>query len=61
LRRLRQLTGGLTVVKIRENLKGYDDPGWYDYPKGTVAYKVAGPAEDGARNPARSHHDGHGG
>jgi len=30
--------GGLfTVLKVRENLANYDDPGWYDYPPGTVA------------------------
>src|SRR3984893_8737756 len=30
--------GGLfTIVKIRENLKSYDDQGWYDNPPGTLA------------------------
>jgi manganese oxidase len=30
--------GGLfTIVKIRENLKSYDDPGWYENPPGTLA------------------------
>ncbi|MBA2408740.1 MAG: copper oxidase [Gammaproteobacteria bacterium] len=30
--------GGLfTVLKVRENLTSYDDPGWYEYPEGTVA------------------------
>jgi manganese oxidase len=29
--------GLLTILKVRENLLNYDDPGWYDYPKGTVA------------------------
>jgi FtsP/CotA-like multicopper oxidase with cupredoxin domain len=32
--------GMFTIVKIRENLRGYEDPGWYDYPRGTVAYRV---------------------
>jgi manganese oxidase len=34
--------GMFTVVKVRENLKSYDDPGWYAHPEGTVA----GPATD---------------
>ncbi len=39
-----EMGGMFTVVKIRENLESYaEDPGWYDYPKGTVAYKVEGP------------------
>ncbi len=30
--------GGLfTILKVRENLESYDDPGWYQNPPGTVA------------------------
>jgi len=29
--------GMFTVLKIREDLASYDDPGWYDHPEGTVA------------------------
>jgi manganese oxidase len=30
--------GGLfTIVKVRENLTSYDDPGWYETPPGTLA------------------------
>jgi hypothetical protein len=29
--------GMFTILKVRENLKGYADPGWYDMPKGTLA------------------------
>jgi manganese oxidase len=32
--------GMFTVVKIRPDLKSYEDPGWYQPPKGTVAHKV---------------------
>jgi hypothetical protein len=33
--------GMFTIVKIRENLRSYDeDPGWYDHPPGTVASAV---------------------
>jgi hypothetical protein len=29
--------GMFTVLKVRENLKSYADPGWYENPKGTLA------------------------
>jgi hypothetical protein len=29
--------GMFTIVKVREQLTTYEDPGWYDYPDGTVA------------------------
>ncbi len=29
--------GMFTVVKVRDTLENYDDPGWYKHPKGTVA------------------------
>jgi hypothetical protein len=29
--------GMFTVVKVRENLTSYDDPGWYENPPGTLA------------------------
>jgi len=29
--------GMFTVLKVREHLTSYDDPGWYDPPKGTLA------------------------
>ena len=29
-----------TVVKVRDGLTSYDDPGWYRHPPGTVAKKV---------------------
>jgi hypothetical protein len=40
--------GMFTILKVRENLKSYEDPGWYQNPAGTVA-DVA-PAEDLARD-----------
>jgi hypothetical protein len=35
--------GMFTVVKVREGLAAndYKDPGWYKFPKGTVAYEVS--------------------
>jgi FtsP/CotA-like multicopper oxidase with cupredoxin domain len=33
--------GGMaTVLKVRDHLEGYDDPGWYDAPKGTMAVEA---------------------
>jgi len=26
-----------TILKVREQLKSYADPGWYEHPDGTVA------------------------
>lgn len=49
-----EMGGMSTVVKVREKLTSYDeDPGWYKYPSGTVAFKsasgpVTGPNEKGA-------------
>ncbi len=36
--------GGLfTVLKVREGITSYADPGWYKYPEGSVAKKVVQP------------------
>ncbi|MBX2884823.1 MAG: copper oxidase [Granulosicoccus sp.] len=37
-----EMGGMFTVLKIRDDQKpgDYTDPGWYDYPEGTVAYEV---------------------
>ncbi|MGD2099147.1 MAG: copper oxidase [Desulfobacterales bacterium] len=36
-----EMGGMFTVVKVRDQLQSYDqDPGWYDHPKGTVAYRL---------------------
>ncbi len=36
--------GMFTIFKVRNTIKDYNvDPGWYENPKGTVAYKVDGP------------------
>jgi hypothetical protein len=32
--------GMFTVLKVREGLKNYDDPGWYPQPKGSAPRKV---------------------
>ena len=68
--------GGLvTILKVRDHLKSYDeDPGWYKHPAGTVAMEatedelrrdgidVKAAADSGARrpNPAKQNtHEAH--
>ncbi len=34
--------GMFTIVKIREGISNYDDPGWFKHPEGTVAQRVSG-------------------
>jgi FtsP/CotA-like multicopper oxidase with cupredoxin domain len=49
--------GGLfTVIKVRDGLTSYDDPGWYRHPPGTVALKASAAdlARDGIDAGARS-------
>jgi FtsP/CotA-like multicopper oxidase with cupredoxin domain len=37
-----EMGGMFTTIKVRDRLpNGYVDPGWYEHPEGTVAYKVA--------------------
>jgi len=31
------MSGLLTVLKVREGITSYEDPGWYQHPQGTVA------------------------
>jgi FtsP/CotA-like multicopper oxidase with cupredoxin domain len=35
-----EMGGMFTIVKVRDDITSYADPGWYDYPPGTVAYRV---------------------
>src|SRR4051812_31304047 len=38
-----EMGGMFTVVKIRPGITSYEDPGWYEQPKGTAAYKASTP------------------
>ena len=40
-----EMGGMFTVMKVRDGLDGYADPGWYDHPAGSVARKVGAPPE----------------
>jgi hypothetical protein len=46
-----EMGGMFTVMKIREGMArdDYSDPGPYQFPQGTVAYEVASPAAEPAR------------
>ncbi len=35
-----EMGGMFTVLKVREGIKSYEDPGWYKYPEGSIAKKV---------------------
>jgi FtsP/CotA-like multicopper oxidase with cupredoxin domain len=37
-----ELSGMFTVLKVREGITNYNDPGWYRNPPGTVAERVGG-------------------
>ncbi|GMU24007.1 MAG: hypothetical protein AMXMBFR13_40840 [Phycisphaerae bacterium] len=54
--------GGMaTIVKIRERAPTYDDPGWYQYPEGTVA-RLARPEElqaNGVETQSDTEQEGH--
>jgi hypothetical protein len=33
--------GMFTIVKVRDGITGYEDPGWYDPPAGTLAREAS--------------------
>jgi FtsP/CotA-like multicopper oxidase with cupredoxin domain len=35
-----EMGGMFTIVKVRDGIKSYEDPGWYKHPPGTLAYKL---------------------
>jgi hypothetical protein len=37
-----EMGGMFTILKVREGITSYADPGWYPHPPGTVARKVSG-------------------
>ncbi|HEY0783244.1 MAG TPA: copper oxidase, partial [Thermoanaerobaculia bacterium] len=50
--------GMFTLVKVREGIASYADPGWYRYPKGTQAERVGEAAESEKKMPEHHHHHG---
>jgi FtsP/CotA-like multicopper oxidase with cupredoxin domain len=55
-----EMGGMFTVVKVREGIKSYEDPGPYQYPPGSVARRVSGtqPAPAEQKGHDRHHHGG---
>jgi manganese oxidase len=53
--------GMFTLIKVRDRLASYDrDPGWYEHPRGTVAWKVDEQLPEPERpQPEHHHHPGH--
>jgi hypothetical protein len=37
-----EMGGMFTVLKVRDNISSYGDPGWYQFPTGSVARKADG-------------------
>ena len=37
-----EMGGMFTILKVRDGLTNYDDPGWYQNPPGTVASSISG-------------------
>jgi FtsP/CotA-like multicopper oxidase with cupredoxin domain len=35
-----EMGGMFTVLKVRDGIQSYDDPGWYQHPEGTLSYKL---------------------
>ena len=35
-----EMGGMFTIVKVRDGIESYADPGWYEHPGGTVARRV---------------------
>jgi hypothetical protein len=50
-----EMGGMFTVVKVRDDITTYTDPGWYRHPPGTVAYRLGGP-RPAPQKPAGGHH-----
>jgi hypothetical protein len=36
-----EMGGMFTVLKVRDGIASYEDPGWYAHPPGTVARRLA--------------------
>ncbi len=55
-----EMGGMFTVLKVRDDLTNYDDPGWYAFPRGTSARRVETrnePAPDAASPTMHNHND----
>jgi manganese oxidase len=54
-----EMGGMFTLLKVRDRLESYEeDPGWYEHPPGTVAYRVGEPEESEEAAPGEHQHHG---
>ncbi len=53
-----EMGGMFTVVKVRDGITSYQDPGPYKYPSGTVAHKVGDETGQPKRQMEHHHHPG---
>jgi hypothetical protein len=54
-----EMGGMFTLLKVRNRLESYEeDPGWYEHPPGTVAYRVGEPEKSEEAAPTEHHHHG---
>ena len=54
-----EMGGMFTVIKVRDRIaRGYPDPGWYEHPRGTVAYRATSAAGT-ATGPEEAQEAGH--
>jgi hypothetical protein len=51
-----EMGGMFTILKVRDGITTYDDPGWYQNPPGTVASPVASFAAPNEQPKERTHH-----
>ena len=49
--------GMFTILKVRDGITTYDDPGWYQNPPGTVASSISGPDSPNEQPKEPMHHD----
>jgi len=51
-----EMGGMFTVLKVRDDITTYADPGWYRYPEGTVAYRLGGRSKSEEPRGGHAHH-----
>ncbi len=46
-----EMGGMFSILKVRKNQRSadYSDPGWYEHPKGSIAYEYTGPLAEPVR------------
>jgi FtsP/CotA-like multicopper oxidase with cupredoxin domain len=50
-----EMGGMFTVLKVRAGIRGYADPGWYQQPKGSQAWRLSEPPAKSEEKPHEHH------